>query len=157
MLKQNHLTVTQATEKLKSFCSYQDRCHADVLSKLYDLGITQSDHDEIIANLIEQDYLNEERFAKAFVRGKFNLKQWGRNKLKAELKAKKISEYCIKKAMLEIDFDKYDNTLKNLYEKKLATLKSEKNIFIRKKKLSTYLMGKGYEYSLIDELFKSEK
>jgi regulatory protein len=154
-MKQAHLTITQATEKLKHFCSYQERCHADVVSKLYDLGITPTEHDEILANLIAADCLNEERFAKAFVRGKFNLKQWGRNKIKAELKAKRISEYCIKKGMLEIDMDKYDATLQNLYEKKLATLKSEKNIFIRKKKICDYLMGKGYEYSLINELFKA--
>jgi regulatory protein len=101
--------------------------------------------DAIISELIQEDYLNEERFARSFARGKFRMKQWGRVKIKYELKQRQVSEYCIKKGLTEIDDDEYDKTLNNLIEQKSKTLKSEKNMFVKKRKLLDYLLQKGFE------------
>ncbi len=99
------LTKEQALQKLKHYCAYQERAHSEVKEKLYDLGVWKKDHDEIISTLIEENYLNEERFAIAFAGGKWRVKHWGRVKIKYELKQKQVSEYCIKKAMKQIDED----------------------------------------------------
>ena len=119
MLYKKHLTKEQALQKLKHYCAYQERCHSEVKEKLYHLGVWKKDHDEITAALIEENYLNEERFALAFAGGKFRLKQWGRVKIKQALKQKRVSEYCIKKALKEIDEKTYRKTLEKLATKKL--------------------------------------
>ena len=145
-----YLTKEQALQKLKHYCGYQERCHAEVKTKLYELGVSKSYHDEIISTLIEEDYLNEERFANAFVRGKFRMKQWGRVKIKYELKQKQVSEYCIKKALKEINEEDYIKTVNELAEEKYASLKSEQYL-VRKKKTMDYLFQKGFEPALINE------
>ncbi|MBK5272343.1 MAG: RecX family transcriptional regulator, partial [Bacteroidia bacterium] len=99
MLFKKKLTKEQAFQKLKHYCGYQERCHLEVRQKLYDLGVHKKDHDEIISTLITENYLNEERFATLFARGRFRIKKWGRMKIKYELKQKQISDYCIKKAL----------------------------------------------------------
>jgi regulatory protein len=104
--------------------------------------------------LIEENYLNEERYAIAFAGGKFRTKHWGRIKIKYELQQKKISPYCIKKAMKEIGDDDYQKVFSKLANEKWSTLKSEKNIFIKKRKTQDYLLQKGFEYELINEFFK---
>lgn len=151
-----HLTKEQALQKLKHYCGYQERSHAEVKEKLYKLGVWKKDHDEIIATLIEENYLNEERFATAFARGKFRMKQWGRVKIKYELKQKQVSEYNIKKAMKEIDETAYGETLQKLYEEKWESLKGEKNRFIKMTKTRDYLLQKGYEHALINEMINTE-
>lgn len=118
--------------------------------KLFQLGVRRNVHDEIIATLIEENYLNEERFAIAFARGKFRMNQWGRVKIKAELKNKKISDYCIGKAMKEINEKDYLQLLQKLAEKKYATLKNEQYL-VRKKKTTDYLLQKGFEWELVKE------
>lgn len=143
----------QALQKLRHFCGYSERCHNDVIQKLFGLGVWKKDHDGIIAALIEEDYLNEERFAKTFAGGHFRQKQWGRNKILQHLKLKKISAYCIKKAMLEIDAEEYEKVLRNLFDQKWKSLRSEKNRFTRMKKTADYLLQKGYEPHLINQLF----
>ncbi|MES1221097.1 MAG: regulatory protein RecX [Bacteroidota bacterium] len=145
-----YLTKEQALQKLKHYCGYQERCHAEVKTKLYELGVSKSYHDEIISTLIEEDYLNEERFANAFARGKFRMKQWGRVKIKYELKQKQVSEYCIKKALKEINEEDYIKTVNELAEEKYASLKSEQYL-VRKKKTMDYLFQKGFEPALINE------
>jgi regulatory protein len=147
MLYKKHLTKEQAIQKLKHYCAYQERCHSEVKEKLYSLGVWKKEHDEIIASLIEENYLNEERFAIAFAGGKWRIKQWGRVKIKYELKQKQVSEYCIKKAMKQIDEEGYLRVLDKLAKEKYASLKSEQYI-IRKKKVLDYLIGKGFEPSL---------
>jgi len=104
--------------------------------------------------LIDENYLNEERYARAIARGKFRFKQWGRNKILQTLRQQDVSDYCIKKAMEEIDQDEYLETVKKLAEKKLATLTSEKNKFIKMSKLRNYLLSKGYEYEYINGLIR---
>lgn len=146
--QKKYLTKEQAVQKLRQYCSYQERSHFEVAQKLWDLGVRRAEHDEIISTLIEEDYLNEERFAKQFAGGKFRMKDWGRKKIYYALREKKVSEYNIKKAMKEIDGEAYHKTLKDLAEKKYASLKSEQYL-VRKKKTMDYLMQKGFEPELI--------
>ena len=142
------LSKEQALQKLKHYCGYQDRSHSEVKEKLYSLGVWKKDHDEIMAALIEENYLNEERFALAFAGGKFRMKKWGRVKIKYELKQRQVSEYTIKKALKQIDEEEYMTSLKKLAEDRYASLKGEQYL-VRKKKTIDYLMQKGYEPGLI--------
>lgn len=142
------LTKEQALQKLRHYCAYQERSHSEVRDKLYQLGVWKKDHDEIIASLIEDNYLNEERFAIAFAGGKFRMKHWGRVKIRYELKQKQVSEYSIKKAMKEIKEEDYLKLLEKLAGDKYASLKSEQYL-VRKKKTQDYLMQRGFEPELI--------
>jgi regulatory protein len=142
------MTKEQAIQKLKQYCAYQERSHSEVQQKLWDLGVWRSQHDEIISALIEEDYLNEERFAKQFAGGKFRMKEWGRKKIWYALKEKKVSDYNIKKAMKEIDEEVYRKKLAELAEEKYAALKGEQYL-VRKKKTQDYLLQKGYEPELV--------
>jgi regulatory protein len=142
------LTPEQALQKLRHYCGYQERCHSEVREKLYSLGVFKKEHDAIIATLIEGDYLDEERFAIAFAGGKFRLKQWGRVKIKYELKQKQVSEYSIKKALHQIKEDEYQATLKKMADEKYASLKDEQYL-VRKKKTIDYLLQRGFEMDLV--------
>ena len=144
----------QALARAKEYCSYQERCHSEVKDKLYSFTLATNDVEKIISQLIEEDYLNEERFAAAFARGKFRMKHWGRVKIRYEMKQRQISEYCIKKAMKEIEDDEYMATLNKLLDEKLRSLRSEKNAFTKKKKLTDYLFQKGYERDVVFSLIK---
>ena len=149
---QQRLTPKQALPKAKHFCAYQERCHSEVKDKLYGYGLTASEADQIISILIEENYLNEERFAILYAGGHFRTKDWGRIKIKYQLKKKMVSDYCIKKALASIEAGDYIKTLTRLAEQKLRLLKSEKNQFIRKKKLQDYLLQKGFETDLVKEI-----
>lgn len=137
------------------YCKYQERCHSEVRRKLFDLVSDKESADEQLAELIAADVLNEERYARAFARGRWRLKKWGRNKIVRELRAKSVSEFCIKAGLSEIDGDEYMAVLEQLAEKKLKELKSEKNIFIRKAKIYRYLAQKGYESDLVNDTLKA--
>ncbi len=138
-------TFAQSLQKIKQYCAYQERCHSEVRDKLYSFGLHQSEVEEMISQLIVENYLNEERFAIHYAGGKFRMKQWGKNKIKQALKLKRVSDYCINKALKDIDTKEYERTFQKLTEQKLKTLKSEKNIFIKKRKLQDFLLQKGYE------------
>jgi regulatory protein len=155
VLYKKHLTKEQALQKLKHYCAYQERSHHEVKEKLYNLGVWKKEHDEIIATLIEEGYLNEERFAIAFAGGKFRIKQWGRVKIKYELKQKQVSDYSIKKALKQIDEEEYMIVLKKLAEQKYAALKGEQYM-IRKKKAMDYLVGRGFEPELVRAVMEKE-
>jgi regulatory protein len=144
-----YLSKEQALQKAKHYCGYQERSHSEVKEKLYSLGLYKSDVEQCLAQLIEEDYLNEERFAQQFAGGKFRMKQWGRVKITYELKQRQVSPYCIKKAMKEISDEDYMKTLEKLAETKWKTLKGETNIFIKMRKMQDYLLQKGYESELI--------
>lgn len=144
-----YFTPQQSVPKIKQYCAYQERCHAEVRDKLYSFGLSKSEVEEIISELITENYLNEERFAIQYAGGKFRMKQWGKNKIKQSLKFKQVSEYCIKKALKAIDEKEYEKTFQKLTEQKLKTLKSEKNIFIKKRKLQDFLLMKGFESNKI--------
>ena len=152
-MKTKFLTKEQALIKIKHFCAYQERCHKEVRDKLISLGVKTNDRDEIIATLIEENYLNEERFAIQYAGGKFRLKQWGKNKIRHSLKGKLLSEYCIKKALKSIDDELYNETIRQLAAKKYSSLKGEQ--YIRKKKTIDYLLQKGYEAELVYEVMNS--
>lgn len=153
-MNEQKLTPNQALPKIKQYCAYQERCHSEVKDKLYSQGLHKNDVEEIISKLIEDNYLSEERFAVHFAGGKFRIKQWGRVKIKYELKQKQVSEYCIKKALGEIDEEDYYITLQKLADTKLQSLKGEKNIFIRRKKMQDHLRMKGFESELVNEMVK---
>ncbi len=143
-----YLTNEQALQKLKHFCAYQERCHSEVKEKLYNIGVWKKDQDQIIATLIEENYLNEERFAIAYAGGRFRIKKWGRVKIKYELKQKQVSEYSIKKALKQIEEDEYLKVLNKLAKAKYALLKNEQYL-VRKKKTMDYLMVRGFEMDLV--------
>ena len=145
-------TKEQVIQKVKQYCNYQERCHAEVREKLYLFGLNIKDVEQVLSQLIQENYLNEERFAIQYAGGKFRIKQWGRVKIKYALKQKQVGEYSIKKALKEINEGDYINTLNKLADYKRKALKSEKNIFIRRKKLFDYLLQKGYERELIAEV-----
>jgi regulatory protein len=151
-----YITKEQALQKLKHYCAYQERCHSEVKDKLYSLGVWKRDHDEIIASLIEENYLNEVRFAIAYAGGKLRVKQWGRVKIRYELKQKQVSEYCIKKALKQINEAEYLQLLNKLAKEKYAALKNDQYI-IRKKKTINYLVAKGFESEYILAVIKKIK
>lgn len=151
-MNKTHQTKEQAIQKIKQYCIYQERCHVEVREKLYLFGLNVKDVEQIISQLIEENYLNEERFAIQYAGGKFRMKQWGRRKIKHALKQKQVSEYSIKKALKEINEEDYISTLNKLVDFKLKALRSEKNIFVKKKKLYDYLSQKGYERELVAEV-----
>jgi regulatory protein len=150
------LTKEQALQKLKHYCGYQERCHSEVREKLFQLGVWKKDHDELIASLIEQGCLNEERFATAFAGGRFRIKQWGRIKIKYELKQKQVSDYSIRKALKQIDEKEYLALLKRLAIEKHVSLKGEQYL-VRKKKTMDYLRQRGFEPELISQAIEAMK
>jgi regulatory protein len=143
-----------ALDKLQKYCAYQDRCHQEVRNKLYELGIYGEDQGQIIVELIAENFLNEERFAKSYARGKFRMKKWGKMKIIQGLKRRQVSEYCIKKGLKEIDDDEYEEKLQKLLERKNELIR-EKNIYVRRKKLFNYAYQKGYESFLIQSFIKN--
>ena len=136
---------------MENFCAYQERCHNEVAQKLYDLHMIPEAREKITLHLLQHNFLNEERFSKAFARGKFSIKNWGRIRIVNELKFRNISPYNIKTALNEIDEDAYLKTLQKIAEKKAAVIK-EPNAFKKRSKLLTYLSSKGYESELIYEV-----
>jgi regulatory protein len=152
-MQKKYLTKEQALQKLRQYCAYQERSHYEAEQKLWDLGIRRADHGEIISTLIEEDYLNEVRFAKQFAGGKFRMNHWGRKKIYYALKEKKVSDYNIKKAMGDLDEEAYRKTLEDLAEKKYELLEMETEP-VRKRKIMDYLLQKGFESELISSVIK---
>ena len=139
-----------AIERLKNYCALQDRCQWDVTKKMKEWGLLEMTQNHILEILIQEKYVDEERFAQSFCRGKFLIKKWGKVKITNELKKKQISDICIKKGLEEIDKEEYLSTLHKLIEKKNSLLK-DKNDFVRKKKIVDYVVRKGYESDLVWE------
>src|SRR5687768_2483411 len=148
MLEKKRFTKEQALQKIRHYTAYQERCHQEVKDKLFSFGLYSKDVDAILASLIEDNYLNEERFAQLYAGGKFRMRQWGRIRIRYELKQKRVSEYCIRKALQAIPEDDYINTLKKIAAKKWTTLVAEKSKFSRKARAMDYLIRKGYELEL---------
>ena len=146
-----YISYDEALSKLQAYCAYQERCHKEIRSKLIALGIYGEDIDHIISDLIEDNFLNELRYATAYAGGKFRVKKWGKVRIIRDLKFNLISEYCIKKAIKsELPDDDYIKTLKEVIKKKDKLL-HEKNKFKRKAKLAKYVMDKGFESFLVWE------
>ena len=153
----NSLSVDQALPKIRHYCSYQERCHQEVKEKLYGYGLRKNDVELVISQLIEGDYLNEERFACQFAGGKFRMKSWGRVRIQNELKQRQISDYCIRKALKEIIEDDYRSALEKLATDRWETLKTEAIFLSRLKKTQDYLLYKGYEWELVQQQLQQLK
>lgn len=141
--------------KAMKFCAYQERSHMEVRSKLYSFGLYKNEVEEIIAELIQENFLNEERFARSFSRGKFNLKNWGRIKIKYELKQRGVSNGNILAGLDEINELEYEKRLVKLLHKKFNSLKQGR-LFEKKFKTKKYLIQKGFEPSLIQRIMEEK-
>jgi regulatory protein len=147
------LTPEQALQKARHYCGYQERCHQEVKEKLYGFGLHKTQVEQLLSQLIEEDYLNEERFARQFAGGKFRMKNWGRNRIQNELKQRQVSDYCIRKAMKEIPDDDYQATLDKIAGVKWESLADSAKL-VRVKKTQDYLLYKGYEWENIQAVIK---
>ena len=155
MLKKNSFTIEEAQKKLEHFCAYQERCHYEVEQKLRELNMISSAQEIIITKLLEENYLNETRFSQNFARGKFRIKKWGKMRIIRELKARKISDYNIKKGLKEISDEDYSETFYTLFKKREASV-SHYPFYERKKKILDYMVYRGWEkgkiYTSLNEL-----
>ena len=146
----------KAQEKIRKYCAYQERCQDDARQKLREWQIEPKKVEQLVKTLVAEGYINDARFARAFVRGKFKIKSWGTAKIVYELKRKNISEDCIAQALKEIDNDSYRETLQKLAQQWLAKHKTETD-FVRKQKLFRYLFSKGYRSNEIEAVYLSVK
>lgn len=141
-------TVDEIKRKIEQFCAYQDRCHKEVEQKMRDYELIPEAREMILLSLMQDNFLNEERFAKSFARGKFRIKSWGKQRIIRELKFRDISAYNIKTALKEIDENEYLDTIYRVTEKRSNSI-SETNSYKKKKKIIDFLMRKGFENELI--------
>lgn len=142
------LTIKEIEGKLQYYCSYQDRCHKEVIEKLKNFNIKSHESNQIISNLINDNYLNESRFSESFVRGKFKIKNWGKVRIIRELKQRNISPHNISLGLKEIDVQEYQQKFDKIFKNKLSSL-SNLNTILKKKKIMSYLMYRGWESNLI--------
>ena len=147
------MTILEAKQKLEYYCAYQERCHNEVIEKLKNLKMTAQEIDEVVVYLIEHNFLNEERFACSFARGKHRIKSWGKIRIVNELKFRKISQYNINTALKEITPDEYLKTFHKLTENHWETMR-ENNILKKRKKFCDFLLRKGFESNLVYEKMK---
>jgi regulatory protein len=153
MFQEKKLTKEQVFQKLKYYCGYQERCHSEAKEKAYSFKLRKTEVEELLSMLIEEGYLNEERFAILFAGGKFRIKQWGRNKIKYELKQKKISDYCIRKALNNIDEKEYLSVMEKLAKKKWDSVIGQgTNQFIKMAKTRDFLLQRGYESEMVNRI-----
>lgn len=152
-------TVDEIKRKLEQYCVYQDRCHQEVEQKMRDYQLIPEAKEIILLGLLKDNFLNEERFSKSFARGKFRIKSWGKQRIIKELKFRNISTYTIKTALKEIDEQEYLKTIYRITQKRNEMI-SEKNRYKKKKKLTDFLLRKGYETDLVfktvDEVLRLE-
>lgn len=146
--------LDEAREKIRAYCAYRERSHWEVGEKLRSYGLIEEVVNQLVSELIQENYLNEERFARSFVRGKFRQKKWGRQKIRQALYQHRLSDYVLRQAFSEIDEETYLKTLRELSAKKEASL-NDRNTFVRRRKLAAYLIRKGYESDLVWDLIRS--
>jgi regulatory protein len=146
--KQHVYTVHQALTKAMKYCAYQERCQSEVYKKLRDWGMTHNDSEEVLAELISEDFINEQRYTESFVRGKLRSKGWGKLKISYKLKEKQISNYNIELALNEVSQDEYLGILEKEAKTKLNLIKS-KPLKERKASLLRFLQSRGFENNLI--------
>ena len=146
-------TIKEATQKIENFCVYQERCHGEVIDKLRSMKMNSDEIDEILVHLIHDNFLNEERFARSFVRGKHRIKYWGKIRIINELKFRNISQTMINIALMEITNEEYLNTFNILSERHWNTM-TEKNTLKKRKKFCDYLIRRGFESNLVYDKVK---
>jgi len=152
---QKTYTLTEAQVKLENYCAYQERCHKEVNQKLRDMKMIPEAIKIIKLHLLEHNFLNETRFAKAFTRGKFKHKKWGKIRIKRELNYREISKYNIEIGLKEICEEKYLNTFNDLAKKRFEQLSSETNLQKKRKKIADYLLYRGWESFLVYEKIRA--
>src|SRR5690606_16481600 len=152
--ERKRLTPLQAKKRAESYCAYQERSQQEMRDKLYSWGLHSLDVENIIADLIGENFLNEERFAKAYTSGKFKIKQWGRVKIVNGLKFHRISPRLMKEALEEINPNEYYATLERILVKKSAVLK-ESDPYKRRIKLAQYALSRGFENNLIFDILNN--
>ncbi|GAB5539786.1 MAG: hypothetical protein Salg2KO_18890 [Salibacteraceae bacterium] len=141
------IPLLEAIPKIRSYCNYRERCHKEVREKLYGMGLWKRDVDQAIMQMMDENLLNEERYAKAYARGHFYHKDWGKYKITIELRKKQIHERLITAALKEIEEDDYQNTIDRLVSKKWKEYDGSK--FEKRQKVNNFLVGKGYRYDEI--------
>ena len=147
-MNNNDLTLKEIEGKLQYYCSYQDRCHKEVIEKLKTFNVKEHESNQIISNLINDNYLNESRFSESFVRGKFKIKNWGKIRIISELKRRNISPYNITLGLKEVEDQDYLNKFEEIFKKKLSSLNNLSSD-VKKKKIISYLQYRGWESNLI--------
>jgi regulatory protein len=140
-------------QKIGRYCAYQERSHREVREKLFELGALRKEVDEIVVRLINEGYLNESRFARAFAGGKFRMKKWGRLKIRQELELHGLTERCIREGLGEIDPKDYLKVLRTILKRKLKEAPGE-NLYALRHKVSRYAISRGYEPDLVWEALK---
>ncbi|WP_306619062.1 regulatory protein RecX [Chryseobacterium ginsenosidimutans] len=150
-MEKKSFTFSEIKLKLVNYCVYQDRCHAEVEQKMKEFLLIDEAKEEIMLYLLKENYLNEERFTRSYIRGKFYIKHWGKTKIKINLKQKQISEKLISKCFDEIDEDDYEKTIRKIYEDYSSKQKGLKE-YQKKSKTIKYLMGRGFEYEKIIDI-----
>ncbi len=150
MKSERKYSLLEAKHKLEAYCAYQERSSFEVQRKMITWGLDLEDQERLLADLISNNFLSEERFAEAFASGKYRIKKWGRIKIQLELKARKISKYSIDKALKSIDEEEYWKNLVSLAERKWDS-SSESDAFKKRAKVYRYLSSKGYETDLIKD------
>ncbi len=148
------ISVSEAQTKIEYYCSYQERCHQEVVEKLRQLGQTSADIDTLLVHLIDQNYLNEERFARSFVRGKHRIKGWGRHRIVNELKGRHITQYVLQAALQELDPEEYETAFHRIAESHWEHL-HEANMLRKRKKFCDYMVRKGWESDWVYEKVKA--
>ncbi|MCD9853828.1 RecX family transcriptional regulator [Epilithonimonas sp. JDS] len=154
-MEKKSYTFDEIKQKIVNYCVYQDRCHAEVEQKMRDFLLIPEAKDEIFLYLIKENYLNEERFTRSYIRGKFYIKHWGRTKIKMNLKMKGINEKLISNSMDEIDESDYEKTVVKLYQNYFSSQKGLQE-YQKKSKTIKHLLSKGYEYEIIINLINIE-
>lgn len=145
----------EAKQKIEAWCAYQDRCHKEVYNKLRTYGLDDEDTNALISHLIEYQFLDEQRYAESFVSGKYRIKKWGRNKIKAHLTQKNVPQVCINKALNTIDDDLYMENLKTLADRKWQEKKGSD--FEKMVKVQQFLSSRGYEFDLIHDVLNTNE
>ncbi|MDR3026300.1 regulatory protein RecX [Chryseobacterium sp.] len=152
-MEKKSYTFEEIKQKLVNYCVYQDRCHAEVEQKMREFLLIDEAKEEIILFLLKENYLNEERFTRSYIRGKFYIKHWGKNKIKMNLKQKQISERLITSCFDEIDDSDYEKTIRKIFEGYYSKQSGLKE-YQKKTKTIKYLMSKGFEYEKIIDIFE---
>lgn len=151
--REEQIDISTAKVKIARYCAYQERAHTEVKNKLDSYGLTQPEINEVIAWLITENYLNEERYAITIAGGKFRSKKWGKLKIEQFLKQKDVSEYSINRALSQIDVQEYRSTLELLVRNKWSQTTAP-NVYELRNKIARYIIGKGYEPEITWDIVK---
>jgi regulatory protein len=151
--KRKYISITEAAQRIRRYCVYQERSHQEVRDKLFEFGLNADSVDELLTQMISEGFLNEVRFAKAFAGGKFRVKKWGRIKIQRALEQHGLTEACIRDGIKEIEEGDYLKTLIDLIQKKSETV-HEENLFLKRDKIATYSISRGFEPELVWKTIK---